>query len=65
VAAVLKVANLIVDPIEREAARVLAVEVAAQVVVDDAIKAAERANMVIHMAPVIPEICEMPSGELP
>jgi hypothetical protein len=65
VEAVLKVANLILDLIEREAARVLAVEVAAQVVVEDAAKAAYRANMVIHMAPVIPEVCEMPSGELP
>jgi hypothetical protein len=65
VAAVLSQANLITDPIEREAARVLAVTVAAQVVVDDAYKAAYRANMVIHMAPIIDEVCEMPSGELP
>jgi hypothetical protein len=61
----LAVSNLILDPIEREAARVLAVTVAAQVVVDDAFKAAYRANMVVHMEPVIPEVCEMPSGELP
>jgi hypothetical protein len=59
-------ANLITDPIAREAARVLAAVVAAEAVVTAAKAAVYGHGMVIHTAgiTILPDVCDVPSGEL-